>query len=234
MTEVDHLLAGGLVLLSIMLSFGSAPEAADLEWRWRFYRQGWLAGLGLVIITLAAWHAAGRPMENFGLCGWVGPRQHLTAIAALLWTLFVVLTLVAVRGGFFKQYLEPIYCKYVALMPTSRKELVGSWGTAVAAGTGEEIAFRGFLLWYVATSTDDYIALLATSVLFGIAHGYQKIFGMIFALSAGLMLGTAYLASGSLLLVAWMHASWNIASFTIGSMVLRATSKPRNIQSPIA
>jgi hypothetical protein len=40
-------------------------------------------------------------------------------------------------------------------------------------------------------------------------------------LGCGLVLGAAYLASGSLLLVIWMHASYNVASFTLGYRLLR-------------
>jgi membrane protease YdiL (CAAX protease family) len=35
-------------------------------------------------------------------------------------------------------------------MPSSRGELSPAYAAGILAGAGEEIAFRGFLLWYLA------------------------------------------------------------------------------------
>ena len=64
------------------------------------------------------------------------------------------------------------------------------------------------------------LAVLATSLVFGLAHGYQAKFGMLFATVAGLILAGAYLATESLLLAVWMHATYNLASFTLGYRLL--------------
>jgi membrane protease YdiL (CAAX protease family) len=115
-----------------------------------------------------------------------------------------------------------VYRNYAWIMPRSRAELRASWAASVVAGCGEEVAFRGFLLWYCAAAVGAPAGLLATSLLFGAAHSYQRGIGMAFATLAGLVLGGFYLASGSLILAMWMHATWNVASFAAGRMVLGA------------
>jgi hypothetical protein len=141
----------------------------------------------------------------------------------LVWALGLAAELDAIRRGRHRARLEPVYRHYSYIMPRNGRELAQSWAVSVAAGAGEEIAFRGFLLWYGAGLIGPGPALLATSLLFGAAHSYQKRIGMVFATLAGLVLGIVYLASGSLVLVMWMHASWNMASFTAGRFLLGGT-----------
>jgi membrane protease YdiL (CAAX protease family) len=105
-------------------------------------------------------------------------------------------------------------------MPNSRREMPYAYAAGILGGTGEEIAYRGFLIWYGQAFVGLPLAVLAASLLFGLAHGYQSRFGMLFATIAGLLLAGAYLASGSLLLAVWMHASYNVASFTLGHHLL--------------
>jgi membrane protease YdiL (CAAX protease family) len=230
MTDYDHLLAGGLFLLSAILALGKAPQQVDSAQRWAFYRQTWMTGVGMSALALLEWHAAGRPLQELGLGSWTGDRLVPTIGAAVIWGVGLAATVAKVAKGVGRERLRAIYAKYRALMPATPNELRGSWGAAVCAGTGEEIAFRGFLLWYAASLSNPIAALLVTSLLFGIAHGYLRASGVLFATAAGLLLGAALLVSGSLLLVIWMHATYNVASFTIGRIVL-ATGASRPVLS---
>jgi membrane protease YdiL (CAAX protease family) len=105
-------------------------------------------------------------------------------------------------------------------MPRSRAEIPYAYSAGILGGSGEEIAYRGFLIWYVQAFVGLPFAIIATSLIFGLAHGYQSKFGMLFATIAGLVLAGAFLASGSLLLAVWMHATYNVASFTLGYRLL--------------
>jgi membrane protease YdiL (CAAX protease family) len=105
-------------------------------------------------------------------------------------------------------------------MPRTGGELAAALGVSATAGFGEELVYRGFLLWYGTMLVGLPASVIATSLLFGIAHGYQSRFGVIFSTIAGLTLAGAYLASGSLLLVMWMHATYDMWSFTVGRLVL--------------
>lgn len=73
-----------------------------------------------------------------------------------------------------------------------------SWTLAAFA---EEMVFRGYLMNRMAdvaggTRAAWLVALLVTSVLFGLAHLYQGASGMIITGMSGLLFGILYLASG--------------------------------------
>ena len=219
MTAIDHVIAALLALACVAQLF-VAFEPADHD-RMSLYRAGAASGLLFAAAPTLGWWAAGRPLDGFGLHGWSAPDLG-TVAAGAAWALLLAACLVLVRRGALRSPVASVYRRYAWIMPRSRAELRASWATAIVAGCGEEIAFRGFLLWYCAAAVGAPAGLLATSLLFGAAHSYQRSIGMVFATVAGLVIGGFYLASGSLILAMWMHATWNLASFTAGRTVLGA------------
>lgn len=223
LSGVDHLLAAGLAFLSVSLLFRKAPPAGPASRR-SFYVSAAAGALLLAGVSLSLWHFEGRPLAEFGLLHWYGDPLA-TSVAAAIWVVILLMGILLIRRGFLQAQLQGVYSKYDQLMPVTRGDKIGSWLTSVSAGFGEEIVYRGFLLWYGSLLVGTPLALFITSVLFGIAHGYQSRFGVIFATIAGLALGLAYLVSGSLFLAMWMHATYNMASFATGAWVLRKASR---------
>ena len=80
----------------------------------------------------------------------------------------------------------------------------------------EELLFRGLLLHSLAGLTrDPWIAILGSSLLFALSHwglGDQNVF---VALWLGLVLGTAYVRSGSLLTVVAAHFLFNASGHVV-------------------
>lgn len=214
----DHLLAAGLAIMSIGLLFRKAPALGESSRR-DFYLAAAASSLALTAVVLVLWRFAGRSLGSFGLLEWVGDLG-VSGAAAGVWAVLLGGAVLAIRAGAARAWLERVYSRYEKLMPATRRELAASWVTSAVAGSGEEIVYRGFLLWYFTVFAGALAALAATSLLFGVAHGYQSRFGVVFATLAGAALGGAYLASGSLLLVMWMHATYNMASFATGRIVL--------------
>ena len=215
---IDHVAAGTLVLVSIIQAFADPEKIKQLP-RLAFFQAAAATGLAMGGLVLLFWHFADRPIGDFGFFGWVGPRPLATAVAALLWPVL----LVAVAGLLTSRYRDPttrFYKSYAHLMPRSRDEIPYAYAAGILGGTGEEIAYRGFLIWYATAFAGLPLAVLGSSLIFGLAHGYQSKFGMLFATVAGLVLAGAYLATESLLLVVWMHAAYNVASFTLGYRLL--------------
>ena len=71
----------------------------------------------------------------------------------------------------------------------------------VVVGFVEEFIFRGFVMSRVAhifggANWSWIIALFAQAALFGLAHGYQQLYGMALTGIIGLFLGAVYLLSG--------------------------------------
>lgn len=217
MTLIDHILASGLAVACVAQLFASL-DASNVD-RATLYKAGAASGLLFGAAPLLLWWSAGRPLADFGLFGWSG--EAVSALAAgVLWAAGLLLCLHLIRGGAWREALTDFYRRFDWIMPRDSRELRASWGVSLIAGFGEEIAFRGFLLWYAAGMLGLPAAVLVSSLLFGAAHSYQKKIGMVFATIAGLVLALAYAWSGSLLLVMFMHASWNMASFAVGRMLL--------------
>lgn len=222
----DHLLAAALALLSLVLASGKLTQGS-VEDRTSFYKAAIASSLALPAAVIALWVASGRGLEGFGLFGWIGDSR-ITLALGFAWIGFIAVYVLLVSRGLLRERLRPIYTRLAMLMPSNRRELAASWITSAVAGSGEEIVYRGFLLWYFATIIGLPAALVIVSLLFGAAHGYQSRWGMAFASIAGLVLGALYIASGSLALVMWAHATYNMASFFIGGMVvLRDQERPR-------
>jgi membrane protease YdiL (CAAX protease family) len=216
---IDHILAGAILFVCAAQAF-AGPEILRRAPRLAFFKAGAITGLGICALVLLAWHGAGRPLGEFGLAGWAGERPGLAAAVAAAWPL-LLLGAAWLSAGPFRGTALGYYRRYEHLMPHDRRELAPAYSAGSLAALGEEIAFRGFLIWYLQSLAGLGAALLVSSILFGIAHGYLGRVGIVFATIAGLVLGSAYVASGSLLLVIWMHASYNVASFTLGYRLLR-------------
>ncbi|HTS64725.1 MAG TPA: CPBP family intramembrane glutamic endopeptidase [Candidatus Acidoferrales bacterium] len=87
--------------------------------------------------------------------------------------------------------------------------------SALAGAAMEETIFRGFLFRLIAAWGGNWTALALTSALFGLAHignrGATLASSAAIAIEAGVLLGAAYAAAGSLWLPVGIHAGWNFA-----------------------
>jgi CAAX protease family protein len=100
----------------------------------------------------------------------------------------------------------------------SAAELVGGFimvfSLFLIAGAAEELIFRGFPFQALVHNLGGAVAILITSVLFGLAHFSNPsatAFSTINTILAGVWLGLAYLMTRSLWLATALHYSWNFA-----------------------
>jgi membrane protease YdiL (CAAX protease family) len=84
------------------------------------------------------------------------------------------------------------------LLPRTREEAHTFGVLSVAAGFGEEIAYRGYAIPVLAPLLGLAGSAVLTSVVFGVMHGYQGTLGMLRTGVLGGMLAWGFLASGSL------------------------------------
>lgn len=114
-------------------------------------------------------------------------------------------------------------------------------GTMVAVAITEEVLFRAVIFRLVQNRWGTWLALVVSSALFGLIHLLNPgatLWGVLaIAIEAGLMLGAAYVATGSLWLSIGLHFGWNVAIVAIfgtvtsgsdvaGSLVSATTSGP--------
>jgi len=81
---------------------------------------------------------------------------------------------------------------------------------------GEEIFFRGFLLEKINFFTGEKIAIIATGILFGIAHlTYGKIYPAIMTAILGMIFGYIVIKTKNLYSAIIAHILFNVTSFTL-------------------
>ena len=80
----------------------------------------------------------------------------------------------------------------------------------------EEIFFRGFLLEKFESFAGPNIAIVATSILFGIAHmGYGKLFPVIVPIFMGLLLAYIVIRTKNLFASIFAHVSFNVIAIIL-------------------
>lgn len=94
------------------------------------------------------------------------------------------------------------------MLPVTGRER--RWWTWVSftAGITEEIIYRGFLIYAFSRLFPDvsiWLVMLASSVLFGLAHTYQGVAGVIRTAAIGFVFAMLYVATGSVLLLIVIH-----------------------------
>lgn len=88
----------------------------------------------------------------------------------------------------------------------------------ITAGVCEETLYRGFLLHYLHAfpwTLNLTLALLISSVIFGLAHLYGGIGGVIGSAIAGVIFGLLFILTGSLLLPMILHATLDLRMLVI-------------------
>jgi uncharacterized protein len=126
---------------------------------------------------------------------------------------YIVLRLRANRRGdtprqnLAAPWLRNLMPDFSALVPVTNSERLVWIVVAISAGICEEIVFRGWLL----TTLHDQIGLagksllLAGALIFGLAHAYQKVSGVIITALAGAFFCVIYIKTGSLLFPILLH-----------------------------
>ena len=114
--------------------------------------------------------------------------------------------------------------------------------SVLAGAATEELVFRGFLFRLVAAAGGNWTALAVTSSLFGLAHignrGATLTSSAAIALEAGILLGAAYAAAGTLWLPIGIHAGWNFAEgplfgTAVSGHVQQASLLSGQLQGPV-
>ncbi len=154
-------------------------------------RRGGIGGVGLVAMapgTLLAW--------GVGLT------------AASLTVLLLFRALAAALGAQESPLLRRI-------LPRTGRERAAFVGLSIAAGVGEELAYRGYLVTLLAPALGGLGAGALTSAVFGLLHAYQGTLGIVRTATLGGLLAWGFLASGSLWPAILAHALLDVLAGTV-------------------
>lgn len=97
--------------------------------------------------------------------------------------------------------------KALANLPETGREMVLFVILAPVVGFGWEILYRGFLLWWMIPTIGTVAAVLATSLAYGLAHGWQSRMQIIGSIVSALLFSTAYVVTGSLWWLVFIHTA---------------------------
>jgi membrane protease YdiL (CAAX protease family) len=223
LAPLDHVVVPLLILLSI----------AEARWYWPRRVRAVAAGVPgarstiyrfiliaewTVVVALAAWWASrGRPWGPLRLGA--GPPLRFAiglALAAAYTGLMVAQRRALVARPERLARLMQRLAYVDPLIPATAVEHRLSGAVAITAGLCEEFIYRGFVMWYLAILAGPIVAVLASSLLFGLGHLYQ---GGRYVLRTGLVgLGFALLAllSGSLWPGILAHAVADLVGLDLG------------------
>ncbi|MCK0163682.1 CPBP family intramembrane glutamic endopeptidase [Marinobacter sp. S6332] len=160
--------------------------------------QGGIGVVGFLVILVA-----GIPVQGFGAGVW--PSVFYGVLGAIC--TYAGLLLASQIPGLFPAGLD-------RQMRGLYKFASGySWPVlillSVFAGVGEELLFRGAVQGWLAEYVGSTAAVLAASLLFGLAH-YVSFTYFVIATGLGMVLGMAYAITDSLLLVMVWHGVYDM------------------------
>ena len=180
-----------------------AEGAADA--RLRHYRTVLLRQAVTAAIVALIWLTGAIPVQRLGL---TVPGEEWTVFTAEILGALALSIVVFRRTG--DSMLKLLLRSAGALVPRSAEERRWFATVAVGAGVSEELMFRGFLFYYVATfvpgAGPPAVALL-TSAVFGCCHLYQGWRGVLLTGLMGLIFASVYASSGCLWLTMAIHAA---------------------------
>jgi CAAX protease family protein len=106
-----------------------------------------------------------------------------------------------------KPWYRKLMPDFDALIPVTSRERVLFAAVAISAGICEEVVFRGWLLGtlHATAGLSGTALILAAAAIFGLAHIYQRITGVVLTGILGALFCVLYVATGSLLVPILLH-----------------------------
>ena len=220
--------------------FGRVSELAAVQppgWRRRRYRiwivKSWVLFAAPALIGLALLGQLGAvaamPSAFFGLALQAGYPAPVfgegIAIGLVAGSILgAAWTLVRRRRG----KLPAMLGDFSTLLPRERGEGWLAAGSALSAGVTEELYFRLLVPLAIAEATGSAEAGFAVStVLFALAHRYQRWLGVVATGAVGVLLAWLYLQSGALWVAMAVHAAIDLNGLVVRPMLAGMLRRPR-------
>jgi membrane protease YdiL (CAAX protease family) len=166
---------------------------------WQLITPAWMLAAGAVLFM---W-AYGIEPPDYGFEPSIGEPSVLSYVLAVA-CLTTSLTLALRRN----HRNEPLQDSVEILLPNTPSEKWVWSFLSFTAGVCEEIAYRGFLtiyFYYLHPSVPLWLALVASTIAFGLAHTYQGVRGVATTTILGAVLAYLYWDTESLLLPIVVH-----------------------------
>jgi len=221
----DHVVGAVICIIAPLLVAGSR-QLGEEEFSFepddkiRLYHQNALFLTVVALVVITVWRIPGRTLATMGFSEPVWSTEAWWVLAAI---------------GIF--YFGDLAAQYLArrqeaqkgvglILPASRRELGHFVLLSVAAGLGEEIIFRGFLMhylvfWFGHSPADTLAAGFFSAVIFARLHGYQGWVAMVKILFLAMLFAALFVLTRSLWPVIIIHALIDMLSGWLGLRWLR-------------
>ena len=225
MSPFDHILVALIALVLPLWDYFYGTERMKRKMaedkpgvRVRFYWETIGIQWFFTAIVLAVWFAASRSGALLGFSApagmgfWIGSAV-IAAVIGVTWLSQIRITNTPERREEALTEINDI----APFIPRNRRELSHFSALSITAGICEEIVFRGYFIWYAMQFTGEIafgttIAVILSSMAFGIIHLYQGWKGMIRVFFTGLIFGVIYIVTGSLWVPMLAHAFVDISA----------------------
>jgi membrane protease YdiL (CAAX protease family) len=188
--------------------------------RSRFYRRSMIELWVLTPVVLSWWLWSGRALSAVGLGIPGGWAFWIGAIVVVALATVLGLQVAAVRSSAEAraQAQKQLRGAPALMIPRDQRERRMWVALSLTAGFCEEVLYRGFLIWYLMNWLPATAAVVVSAVVFGAAHVYLGWgVGVLRATIVGVVLGVAYLVTGTLWVPIALHAVVDVASGFTGS-----------------
>ncbi len=161
-----------------------------------------------------------RDFAQLGFGFETGMRLWIGLAIAAAWCGLLITQWIALRRDPEKLQATAAQFKSVhEVIPHTDQEAKEFLALSITAGVCEEILYRGYLMVYVASTLavgGMWLAILLSSLAFGLGHAYQGPKGVLKTGLIGLAMAGLYAATGSILPVIVVHAVMDLACGSIG------------------
>lgn len=176
--------------------------------RTKLYRQTLILEWLALAVLAAAWYFLSRPVSNLGFVTPGGVRFYVGIILLAPLCGFLAYQWRLAKKMTADQKTKQIEAlgDLVHMLPRNQREYRQFFRLSITAGIVEEIIYRGFVIWYLSQFVPLWLAIIASSVIFGLGHSYQGVAGMARTGLVGLGSGALYVFTGSIWLPIIGHA----------------------------
>ncbi|MGH7725486.1 MAG: CPBP family intramembrane glutamic endopeptidase [Candidatus Eiseniibacteriota bacterium] len=199
-------------------------EGARVKGYWDMILEQWTFSA----LALASVITAGRTLEELRLLPPSGVGLAVSVVAIVLVAVFFAWQSRQAFGSAagleaLRRQLEPLEW----FMPHGRRERTSFRAVSVTAGVCEEWFFRGYMLAILTPLLGLVWAVVASTLVFGLAHAYQGPTGIVRTGLVGLLMAGLAVFTGSLWAPIVVHA---LVDWIQGDMVARVLEE----QAPVA
>jgi membrane protease YdiL (CAAX protease family) len=180
-------------------------------------------GFQWIAVAVVAWRAwaHGYRAKELGLATYNGSRIAIASIVGAL-TIATLQWLNLRRVGRIpSEKRGNIQAIAERILPQSTIELLPFFALAITAGLCEEFLYRGFTIAVLTRlGSPGWLAVLISSIFFGLAHLYQGRGGFVSTMVIGGVLGTGRIVYDSLVPVIFWHSAVDVVAGVAGPRYL--------------